>query len=190
MLCSTVLSCAVLFSSICCPIQEKQIRGKQAMKQLSDKMRDQRVQVADRVRKHVAAARILPKVVSSFFCFGWCCTAHGAQKLLTRAGGPLCSPMSLPSHAKWSWITCFSIAVRRMWPKSYVTCLKAAQAHKCMLCTENWPHKYKILVNACNCSIKHIDTHKRTPQGLAAHLNQRKASSWHAAMHSYSCCDS
>ena len=33
------------------------------MKQLSDKMRDQRVQVADRVRKHVAAARILPKVV-------------------------------------------------------------------------------------------------------------------------------
>lgn len=34
------------------------------MKQLSDRMRDQRVQVADRVRKHVAAARILPKVVS------------------------------------------------------------------------------------------------------------------------------
>ena len=46
-------------------MQEKQIRGKQAMKQLSDKMRDQRVQVADRVRKHVAAARILPKVVST-----------------------------------------------------------------------------------------------------------------------------
>jgi len=45
-------------------MQEKQIRGKQAMKQLSDRMRDQRVQVADRVRKHVAAARILPKVVS------------------------------------------------------------------------------------------------------------------------------
>ncbi len=35
------------------------------MKQLSDRMRDQRVQVADRVRKHVAAARILPKVVSA-----------------------------------------------------------------------------------------------------------------------------
>ncbi len=46
-------------------LQEKQIRGKQAMKQLSDRMRDQRVQVADRVRKHVAAARILPKVVST-----------------------------------------------------------------------------------------------------------------------------
>ena len=44
--------------------QEKQIRGKQAMKQFSDKMRDQRTQVTDRVRKHVAAARI-PKVVSS-----------------------------------------------------------------------------------------------------------------------------
>lgn len=44
-------------------VQEKQIRGKQAMKQLSDRMRDQRVQVADRVRKHVSAARILPKVV-------------------------------------------------------------------------------------------------------------------------------
>ncbi|DBB00631.1 hypothetical protein WJX82_008822 [Trebouxia sp. C0006] len=43
-------------------VKEKQIRGKQAMKQLSDRMRDQRVQVADRVRKHVAAARILPKV--------------------------------------------------------------------------------------------------------------------------------
>ena len=40
------------------------------MKQLSDRMRDQRVQVADRVRKHVAAARILPKVVSgaAYFC--------------------------------------------------------------------------------------------------------------------------
>lgn len=35
------------------------------MKQLSNKMRDQRVQVADRVRKHVSAARILPKVVSN-----------------------------------------------------------------------------------------------------------------------------
>ena len=35
------------------------------MKQLSDRMRDQRLQVADRVRKHVAAARILPKVVST-----------------------------------------------------------------------------------------------------------------------------
>lgn len=35
------------------------------MKQFSDKMRDQRVQVADRVRKHVAAARILPKVVTA-----------------------------------------------------------------------------------------------------------------------------
>ena len=45
-------------------VQEKQIRGKQAMKQLSNRMRDQRVQVADRVRKHVSAARILPKVVS------------------------------------------------------------------------------------------------------------------------------
>lgn len=33
------------------------------MKQLSDKMRDQRTQVTDRVKKHVAAARILPKVV-------------------------------------------------------------------------------------------------------------------------------
>ena len=44
--------------------QEKQIRGKQAMKQFSDKMRDQRAQVTDRVRKHVAAARI-PKVVSA-----------------------------------------------------------------------------------------------------------------------------
>jgi len=43
-------------------VKEKQIRGKQAMKQLSDKMRDQRVQVTDRVKKHVAAARILPKV--------------------------------------------------------------------------------------------------------------------------------
>ena len=49
-------------------VQEKQIRGKQAMKQLSDRMRDQRVQVADRVRKHVAAARILPKVVSTSLC--------------------------------------------------------------------------------------------------------------------------
>lgn len=43
-------------------VKEKQIRGKQAMKQLGDRMRDQRVQVADRVRKHVSAARILPKV--------------------------------------------------------------------------------------------------------------------------------
>ncbi len=42
------------------------------MKQLSDRMRDQRVQVADRVRKHVAAARILPKVVSNML-FGYSC---------------------------------------------------------------------------------------------------------------------
>ena len=52
-------------NSIKLPMQEKQIRGKQAMKQLSNRMRDQRVQVADRVRKHVSAARILPKVVST-----------------------------------------------------------------------------------------------------------------------------
>lgn len=57
--------------------QEKQIRGKQAMKQLSDKMRDQRVQVADRVRKHVAAARILPKVVSNT-----CLSQHPALQVV------------------------------------------------------------------------------------------------------------
>ena len=61
-------------------LQEKQIRGKQAMKQLSDRMRDQRVQVADRVRKHVSAARILPKVVSKAKC---CFTSAFLSWLLT-----------------------------------------------------------------------------------------------------------
>lgn len=59
-----------------CGMQEKQIRGKQAMKQLSDKMRDQRVQVADRVRKHVAAARILPKVVRPSWICCISCSKH------------------------------------------------------------------------------------------------------------------
>ena len=45
-------------------LQEKQIRGKHAVKQLRDRMKANQLQVADRVRKHVASARLLPKVVS------------------------------------------------------------------------------------------------------------------------------
>ena len=46
-------------------LQEKQIRGKHAVKQLRDRMKANQLQVADRVRKHVASARLLPKVVSA-----------------------------------------------------------------------------------------------------------------------------
>ncbi len=67
-------------------MQEKQIRGKQAMKQLSDRMRDQRVQVADRVRKHVAAARILPKVVSATDLFLHTSVGYLICPILTKSG--------------------------------------------------------------------------------------------------------
>ncbi len=66
-------------------MQEKQIRGKQAMKQLSDRMRDQRVQVADRVRKHVAAARILPKVVSRAGLFLHASVGYLICRILTKS---------------------------------------------------------------------------------------------------------
>ena len=44
-------------------VQEKQIRAKHSMKVLSDRMRDQRLQVTDRVRKSMSKRpHLLPKV--------------------------------------------------------------------------------------------------------------------------------
>ena len=44
-------------------LQEKQIRGKHAVKQLRDRMKANREQVAESVRKQMAATRLLPKMV-------------------------------------------------------------------------------------------------------------------------------
>lgn len=45
-------------------MQEKQIRAKQSIKQFSSRMRDQRLQVADKVKKSMEqSAGIIPKVL-------------------------------------------------------------------------------------------------------------------------------
>ena len=56
------------------------------MKQLRDRMKANQLQVADRVRKHVASARLLPKVVSAS-CPQPCAlrSSHGTQKVAQLA---------------------------------------------------------------------------------------------------------
>lgn len=76
-------------------LQEKQIRGKHAVKQLRDRMKANQLQVADRVRKHVASARLLPKVVSAS-CLQPCAPHNSRHSSCTA-----CSDSCMASGYSW-----------------------------------------------------------------------------------------